>query len=277
MNTATPTTAKRRMERYFVSATRCPPSGVRTSVRIVDRGWLATKLAAGNSYESIARELDRHPSTVSYWARRYGLCSAHAPQHAARGAVDREVLAGLVGAGLSTREIAARLQRSQTTIRHWLRAHGLRTQASYRPPEAALEVTRVCAVHGPTTFVRYGAGDAFRCLRCRYRRVSERRRRLKSILVAEAGGGCQLCGYDRSPSALHFHHLDPAEKSFGLAVRGFARSLERCRAEAKKCVLLCANCHAEVEAGLARLPFPDECARAPDSSGRAQKAVHDPG
>jgi hypothetical protein len=64
-----------------------------------------------------------------------------------------------------------------------------------------------------------------------------------------------LCGYDRSIAALHFHHIDPEQKSFGLALRGVARSLERCRAEARKCVLLCANCHAEVEAGLARLPL----------------------
>lgn len=242
----------------------------------MDRGWLATKLAAGNSYESIACEVDRHPSTLSYWARRYGLCSVHAPQHAARG-LDRKVLAALVDAGLSTRAIAAHIQRSQTTVRHWLRAYGLRTQASCRPAEDALEATRVCVVHGATTFVRYGAGDTFRCLLCRCRRVSDRRRRLKNILVAEAGGGCQICGYDRSPSALHFHHLDPAEKSFGLALRGLTRSLDRCRAEARKCVLLCANCHAEVEAGLARLPFPDDCACIPGSSGIAQKAVHVPG
>ena len=35
----------------------------------------------------------------------------------------------------------------------------------------------------------------------------------------------------------------------------FARSLARCRQEAAKCVLLCANCHAEVEAGVAELPY----------------------
>jgi ribosomal protein L30E len=53
--------------------------------------------------------------------------------------------------------------------------------------------------------------------------------------------------------ALHFHHIDPATKSFGLARRGITRSLERVRAEAAKCVLLCSNCHAEVEAGLVAL------------------------
>ena len=76
---------------------------------------------------------------------------------------------------------------------------------------------------------------------------------MKALLVAEAGGACLLCGYDRYSGALQFHHLDASEKSFGLGLRGVARSLERCREEARKCVLLCANCHAEVEAGVAAL------------------------
>lgn len=33
------------------------------------------------------------------------------------------------------------------------------------------------------------------------------------------------------------------------------RSIERAREEAAKCVLLCANCHAEVEAGVRSLPL----------------------
>jgi hypothetical protein len=36
-----------------------------------------------------------------------------------------------------------------------------------------------------------------------------------------------------------------------VGLEGVARSLVRARAEARKCVLLCANCHAEVEAGMA--------------------------
>ena len=62
------------------------------------------------------------------------------------------------------------------------------------------------------------------------------------------------CGYDRSMAGLHFHHLEPADKAFALSGRGMALSLEAARAEAAKCVLLCSNCHAEVEAGLASLP-----------------------
>jgi 5-methylcytosine-specific restriction endonuclease McrA len=77
---------------------------------------------------------------------------------------------------------------------------------------------------------------------------------MKEILVEEAGGRCALCGYDRYVGALQFHHLDPREKDFALAAEGLTRALDLARAEASKCVLLCANCHAEVQAGLGALP-----------------------
>ena len=116
------------------------------------------------------------------------------------------------------------------------------------------EVVRICSKHGRTVFTRYGTGDSYRCLICRKQRVIARRRKIKEILVQEAGGGCVICGYDRYAGALQFHHLDPTTKAFGLGFRGIARSLERCREEAAKCMLLCANCHAEVEGGVATLP-----------------------
>ena len=86
--------------------------------------------------------------------------------------------------------------------------------------------------------------------------VSERRRRVKALLVEEAGGACVLCGYATYSGALQFHHRDRATKSFGLSLRGVTRSIDLLREEAKKCVLLCANCHAEVEGGVAQIPSP---------------------
>jgi hypothetical protein len=92
-------------------------------------------------------------------------------------------------------------------------------------------------------------GDGYyRCARCITQAVTERRRRIKRILVAEAGGQCAICGFARSHAALQFHHIDPATKAFDIRAGG-TRALDRIRAEAAKCVLLCANCHAEVESG----------------------------
>jgi hypothetical protein len=56
-----------------------------------------------------------------------------------------------------------------------------------------------------------------------------------------------------APAALQFHHLNPQEKEFGLAVSGRTRAIAELRREAEKCVLLCANCHVEVERGIASL------------------------
>ena len=69
-----------------------------------------------------------------------------------------------------------------------------------------------------------------------------------------------LCGYDRCSRALGFHHVDPATKSFTVAFGGLTRSIERARAEARKCVVLCANCHMEVEAGIRSLTSLEELA-----------------
>lgn len=74
------------------------------------------------------------------------------------------------------------------------------------------------------------------------------------MAIEYGGSKCSLCGYKRSKRALVFHHRDPSKKDFGLSVRGLTRSWEKMLAELKKCVLLCANCHAEVHEGVTQLP-----------------------
>jgi transposase-like protein len=221
----------------------------------VEVEWLASQLADGRSIESIAREVGRNPSTVAYWVNKHGLTSRHAPKHAARGGITREALQPLVELGLSIREIAAELGVSPGTVRHWLRKHGFRTSPrrySARGDPKPEAITRECALHGWTTFVRIG-GRRYRCGRCNSESVAMRRRRIKEILVREAGGRCRLCGFAEYAGALHFHHVDPATKAFSLSREGVTRSLAKARQEANKCVLLCANCHAMVEAGLLNL------------------------
>lgn len=113
-----------------------------------------------------------------------------------------------------------------------------------------------CADHGTTEHVLDREGTA-RCLRCRAGAVVRWRRRAKLRLLEEAGGACIVCGFDRWPAALHFHHVDPSTKRFGIAASGASRSFEALREEAAKCVVLCANCHAAVEAGALELPGVD--------------------
>lgn len=222
----------------------------------MERDWLADKLEAGASYEAIARAVGCSPSKVSYWASKHGLTSSHTARHAAREPLDPDTLVALVEDGASIREIASALERSPTTIRHWLRRLGAESPRARRRNEGAIaaaagadEAILTCTTHGPTRHVRRERG--FRCVVCRSAAVTERRRRVKRRLLDEAGGRCVLCGYDRCVASLHFHHLDPETKSFALGITGVTRSLEAARAEARKCVVLCANCHGEVESGLA--------------------------
>ena len=80
--------------------------------------------------------------------------------------------------------------------------------------------------------------------------VKKRRKKLKLMAVELKGGCCAVCGYKRCIRALEFHHLDPQLKEFALSMRGLTRSWEKIKEELNKTVLLCANCHREVEDGL---------------------------
>jgi predicted HNH restriction endonuclease len=80
--------------------------------------------------------------------------------------------------------------------------------------------------------------------------VAKRRRTLKNKAIAYMGGQCKVCGYNKYPGALDLHHIDPSLKSFEIGYKGYTRSWETVRAELDKCVLVCANCHREIEAGI---------------------------
>jgi transposase len=222
----------------------------------VDKEFLEECLGEGLSLEAIGKRIGKHESTVSYWLNKHGLTAAEAEKHAAKGAVSKEELEGLLAAGLSLREIAHRLDRSLATIRHWMGKYELNpTPRRKRGADAgSREMVSQCQRHGETSFVREGRGY-YRCKRCRLERVSQRRRTIKRKLVEEAGGKCVICGYSRCQQVLEFHHLDPSLKKFQLSHNGVTRSLARSRAEARKCVLLCANCHREVEAGITAVPL----------------------
>jgi hypothetical protein len=178
------------------------------------------------------------------------------PSKFAPKAIDPDELRDLVRAEATLENLAEHFGVCHSTIRRHLARHGLRTARAeglrarrLAGRQDAPRATRRCPRHGDVEF-EMDARGGYRCLRCRSEAVMRRRRKVKGILVAEAGGRCALCGYDRWPGALHFHHRDPSLKTFGVSQGGFTKSIERLRAEAAKCVLLCSNCHSEVEAGI---------------------------
>jgi len=55
--------------------------------------------------------------------------------------------------------------------------------------------------------------------------------------------GCQKCGYNKSPFALDFHHLNKKTKNVSYWFKSSYTQLKKIKKEWKKCIVLCANCH----------------------------------
>ena len=78
------------------------------------------------------------------------------------------------------------------------------------------------------------------------------RRAIKRNFVRHKGGQCQICGYDKCIEDLPLHHKDPKSKDFSIsALRQYTEeAMKLYYNEVDKCILTCANCHAEIHAGL---------------------------
>ncbi len=70
------------------------------------------------------------------------------------------------------------------------------------------------------------------------------------MAIDHLGSRCGRCGYDRCGEALEFHHIESSSKDFSISGKGYTRSWKRVEEEIKKCLLLCANCHREIHAGM---------------------------
>ena len=78
-----------------------------------------------------------------------------------------------------------------------------------------------------------------------YRRKRERIRSYKIQLLKIFGEKCSVCGYNKCIAALEFHHKG---KNKDLNINRALHHLSKQKAlkKAKKCIILCANCHREL-------------------------------
>lgn len=72
----------------------------------------------------------------------------------------------------------------------------------------------------------------------------------KARAVLYMGGTCFTCNLRFPDAALEFHHRESRSKEFGISQTGTPNAWDKVRAELEKCVMLCANCHREVHAGV---------------------------
>lgn len=83
----------------------------------------------------------------------------------------------------------------------------------------------------------------------------KRTREIKTLLNNIKASGCKLCP-EKEPVALDFHHFKNRDKKefnpSEIAVRGWSK--DRILKYLEDCMVLCANCHRKVTAGLISMP-----------------------
>lgn len=81
--------------------------------------------------------------------------------------------------------------------------------------------------------------------------VTSWRQRVKIKAIEYKGGKCIRCSYFKCVAALQFHHTDPTQKDF--IISGTSKSWDSIKVELDKCILICANCHAEEHDAIRKL------------------------
>lgn len=89
-------------------------------------------------------------------------------------------------------------------------------------------------------------------IKSRDRQRRHRQTKRQMIEFYRATHPCVVCG-TTDTAVLQFHHMDPSQKAFEVGGGISTYGIERLREEIAKCVMLCANDHLRVHAGLIRL------------------------
>lgn len=99
--------------------------------------------------------------------------------------------------------------------------------------------------------ISYHCSDASR--KKQHKRARDSKVKFIREAKINAGGKCNICGYDKCLKALDFHHTDPTTKAISVTGKKktmyeVLRDLGRNAAvlELQKCELICANCHREL-------------------------------
>lgn len=153
--------------------------------------------------------------------------------------MDYQTLKDLVEEKLSCRQIAERTCKSSSTVKKWLKKHGLQTINSSNEENDL----RCQKCNKPLR----GKQKKFCSKNCQvivY--VTKHRQKIKRKAVEYKGGKCEICGYNKNIWSLAFHHIDPSKKDFSISDSGNSYGWESVKKEIDKCILVCLNCHGEI-------------------------------
>ena len=172
--------------------------------------------------------------------------------------MDKEFLKECIDKSMSIKQIGNKSNKSSTTIRYWLNKFKLKTKNKSFKQIGVVDYCgdKYCPRCKETKKIdhfykrRGKEGGSVYCKKCTSEQVLERQRGLKQMAIEYKGGSCQECGYDKCNSALEFHHLNPKEKDFNICSIKGCEFNDKIKKELDKCILVCANCHREIHAGL---------------------------
>lgn len=146
--------------------------------------------------------------------------------------MDKKELRDFVKQGLSLQRIADKVGKSKTTVRYWLKKHGLKPAYSQHGGGWHKKPVRPCNLCDTLT------GRGHLCAAC-WAKV--RRYRLKLAVVKYLGGVCVECGWTGHVAGFVCHH-SKGPKEFQIS-RKTSWSWESIKKELDKCVLMCGSCH----------------------------------
>lgn len=118
------------------------------------------------------------------------------------------------------------------------------------PDGQSADETVVCSCGRAYIYDRKLGHSRTKCNSC-MSNANRAQRKLRAIDYM--GGCCIVCGYNKCPRSLVFHHKDPHTKEFAISYGTY--SWDKLQSELDKCVLLCSNCHGEVHDGLDLSPY----------------------
>lgn len=167
----------------------------------------------------------------------------------------KELLQNLVNKRLSSHKIAKLLNKSQTSIRYWLKKYNLNTnylknRTLDKKCPKCLEIKNNSEFYGDLSNNRK---LSCYCKICLNKQTIDRQRKFKKDCIDYKGGKCIICQYNKYIGALEFHHLNPNKKDFNIANQRLTKFDNRIKKELDKCVLVCSNCHREIHGEIVKI------------------------
>jgi len=108
---------------------------------------------------------------------------------------------------------------------------------------------RYCKVCGTEIKMDFTAFCSYKCkeIQIKINRKKYNDMVFPSFEKFKVGIGCAICGYSKCGGCLDFHHVNPEDKKRRITAKMWYSGSNIIIDEMQKCILLCKNCHYEIE------------------------------